>query len=130
LKKNSTKPTPEGLYVYLVSHEWEENDDDKRALLREILDVAPDLGAAYQKLANLTEDKHERLALIETGLSCDPDAETAGMLQLNKAAIVNLDGRRTEAIDLLARLILAPDTTSSNTAIAKAVLYDLHAGQK
>ena len=63
--------------------------------------------------------------MIESGLDHDPDAETFGMLTLNKAAILNLCGQRDEAIGLLGELVLAANTTANVAAIAKAVLFDL-----
>lgn len=116
---------PEGLYLYFVSHEWQEEDDDKREVLEDILERANNFSPAYQKLANLTTDHDARLALIDTGLSHQPDVETLGMLLLNKAAITNLKGDEALAIRILGELIVANITTSNVIAIAKAALFSL-----
>ena len=117
---------PEGLYLYFVSHEWQENDEDKIEVLTDIIERASNFSPAYQKLANLTEDHAQRLELIDTGLSHHPDNETRGMLLLNKAAIVNLNGDSTEATAILGELIVDDETTANVVAIAKAALYSLY----
>lgn len=118
---------PTGLYLHYVGHEWLKTDDEKRALMEEIAEIAPDFSAAYLTLAGLQRENKERRELIEFGLKHKPDQETRGMLLLNKAAIHNLDNDKTTAIGILGDLILDATSTASVVAIAKAILFDMHA---
>lgn len=118
---------PTGLYLHYVGHEWLKSDDEKRALMEEITEIAPDFAAAYLTLAGLESEHKARRKLIEFGLKQNPDQETRGMLLLNKAAIHNLDNDKATTIGILGELILDATSTANVVAIAKAILYDMHA---
>lgn len=125
LEKELSGDYPQGFYLYFLSHEWQKDDDEKRNILDEVLTVAPDFAAAYQKLSGLAAGPAERLELIESGLGCEPDAETRGMLLVNKAAIVNLRGERDAAIEILGSLVTDAQSAASAAVIAKGILLDM-----
>jgi hypothetical protein len=62
---------------------------------------------------------------IEEGLSKDPDADTKGILLINKAVILNEAGKRENASQILADLIDSSDTTTANIELAKLVLTSI-----
>jgi len=63
-----------------------------------------------------------RLKLIEKGLASHPDAETKGMLEINKALVLNLQGEHTGAVRMLGELALDPKSTLGSENSAKAAL--------
>lgn len=82
----------------------------------------PTFAPAWKDMAILSTDKKERLAAIETGLANSPDAETRGMLLLNKAIILNNSGGREAAIRLLTQLAQDKDSTLATEQLAKTTL--------
>jgi hypothetical protein len=71
------------------------------------------------RLANLTGDGHERLRLLDAGLAADPDAETLGMLRLNRSLALRELGRTDEAEGELEALFAMPDLTPATEALAR-----------
>src|SRR5712692_4316571 len=63
-----------------------------------------------------------RLMLIEKGLASHPDAETKGMLEINKALVLNLQGDHTGTVRMLRELALDPKSTLGRENSAKAAL--------
>lgn len=61
-------------------------------------------------------------AAIERGLAANPDAETKGILENNKALILLRKGDREGAIRLLGELALDPESTYATEHIAKVSL--------
>ena len=62
------------------------------------------------------------MELIEKALAAGPDAETYGMLMVNKAAKLNAQGKRDEAVKILGELIVSPDSTVATSAVARSLL--------
>lgn len=113
---------PKGLYMAYLQIEWTEDRNKKLEMAKTITQQAPEFAPAWKELSGLSEDKKERLNAIEQGLSKNPDAETKGMLLINKALILDSDGNKEEAKKLLGNLIFSPDVTRGNTALAKFTL--------
>lgn len=110
---------PKGLYLYYLNIEWAESRDEKIKIARIIVERVPDYAPAWKELAHLLEDSSERLYAIEQGLSKNPDPETKGMLILNKASILDMQGKKDQAIQLLGELIFSPDVSKGSLELAK-----------
>jgi len=90
-----------------------------------ITEKVPDFAPAWEALANLLYDYEDRLKAIEQGLSKNPDADTKGILEINKAIILNENGKKEEAKQLLANLIFSPEVTMANKESAKFTLQSI-----
>ena len=116
---------PKGLYIDYMQIEWTDDANKKLEIARAITQNTPEFAPAWKELANLLEDKTERLQAIEQGLSKEPDAETKGILLVNKALLLNENGKKEEAKQLLGTLIFSPDATKGNIEIAKFTLKSI-----
>ncbi len=90
--------------------------------MREMVSLLPQFAPAWKDYACLCDDDGERLAAIEKGLAAHPDAQTKGMLTINKALVLNLKGERAAAVQLLAELALDPVSTFGVEHSAKAAI--------
>jgi hypothetical protein len=70
----------------------------------------------------VSEDDAERLRLIDKALTLEPDAETRGNLQLNRATILHNQGQHEQARALLLQLRDDPASTTATAALAKETL--------
>jgi tetratricopeptide (TPR) repeat protein len=113
---------PAGLYAAYMQIEWTDDENKKIEIAKAITQKVPDFAPAWKELANLLDDKTERLKAIEQGLSKNPDAETKGILIINKALILDMDGKKEDAKNLLGNLIFSPEVTTSNAELAKFTL--------
>jgi tetratricopeptide (TPR) repeat protein len=118
-KAGDLKPGTYKLYVML---EWENDKAKKKTILEQMVKRFPKFPAAWQKLALLQDDDAAKLKMIDTGLSHGPDGETRGILLINKALILNKQGKRDEAIRILGELALDPESTLATEHLAKASL--------
>ena len=113
---------PGGTYLAYLSLEWITDPGKKAERVRQMVQLVPTFAPAWKELALLVEDETERLAIIEKGLAAHPDAETKGILQINKALVLNSKGDRDGAVRLLAELALDPNSTLGIEHSAKAAL--------
>lgn len=97
----------------------------KRALLAGIVEKFPGFAVAWKDLSVLLEDASHQLHAIEQGLRGRPDAETLGILLINKAGILAGWGDRDTAIAILGELALSPDSTLATEHLAKVALARL-----
>ncbi|GAA5096196.1 hypothetical protein GCM10023210_29740 [Chryseobacterium ginsengisoli] len=118
---------PKGLYVAYMQIEWTDDVSEKMKIARAITEKIPDFPPAWKDLAILLDNKIERLKAIEKGLSKNPDADTKGILEINKAIILNESGEKEKAKKLLGNLIFSPDATISNVELAKFTLKSITA---
>jgi tetratricopeptide (TPR) repeat protein len=116
---------PKGLYKAYLQIEWADDVNKKLEIAKNITLKVPDFAPAWKELANLLNDNTERLKAIEQGLSKSPDAETKGILLINKAAILNENGKVDEAKQLLGNLIFSSDVTTGNIELAKFTLKSI-----
>lgn len=100
---------------------------EKKALLAGIVDKFPGFALAWKDLSMLLDDDTSRLRAIEQGLRGRPDAETLGVLLINRAGILARRGDRDSAIAILGELALSPDSTLATEHLAKATLAALTA---
>jgi tetratricopeptide (TPR) repeat protein len=115
---------PTSLYMAYLQIEWSTDATKKLQIARAITEQFPDYAPAWKELAYLV-DTTERLQVINTGLSKDPDPETKGILLINKAVILHDKGQPETARKMLGDLIFSPETTTANEQMAKFTLRSI-----
>lgn len=113
---------PPGTYLAYLSLEWGHGRSERVAMARHLIERFPRFAPGWKELAAYAEQDSERLAAIENGLASEPDAETRGTLLINKAIVLNLQGKHDEAVRLLGELALDPQSTLGTEQLAKATL--------
>jgi tetratricopeptide (TPR) repeat protein len=113
---------PAGTYLAYLSLEWMDDAQNKAEAVRQLVKRVPAFAPGWKELANLADDDAERLSAIEKGLAASPDAETRGILQINKALILDRKGDHEGAISLLGELALDLASTSATEHMAKVTL--------
>ena len=121
---------PKGMYLGYLQIEWANTDGEKLELAKTITEKISDFAPAWKELAILQTNNAEKEKAIEQGLSKNPDADTKGILLINKALLLNDQGKKAAAIQLLGDLIFSPDTTVGNVALAKFTLKSITDGVK
>lgn len=111
-----------GIYLTYLSLEWMDNPVQKEQILRQLVERFPTFAPAWKDLANLTDDDADRLAAIENGLAAQPDAETHGILLINKAMALNSQGEYEASIQVLGELALDPTATLATEHLAKSTM--------
>jgi tetratricopeptide (TPR) repeat protein len=124
LRRERAGELPAGFAKAYATTEWMD-PREKRRLLAGIVDKFPGFALAWKDLAVLLDDDTSRLNAIEQGLRGRPDAETLGILLINKASILARRGDRDTAVAILGELVLSPDSTLATEHLAKAVLSGL-----
>jgi tetratricopeptide (TPR) repeat protein len=122
LEKEQKGALPTGTYLAYLSLEWMENQGEKIRAARQLVNRMPQFAAGWKELAALVDDEGERLAALEKGLMAAPDAETKGMLQINRALILHRQGNHDTAVRILGELALDHDSPLDIEHIAKASL--------
>jgi len=118
---------PAGLYFAYLSLEWMDNASERANVVRQLAERQPGFAAGIKERALLTENDDERLQWIEKGLAASPDAETKGILLINKALLLNKRGEKDTAVKLLGQLALDPQSTFGTEHLAKATLANIMA---
>jgi tetratricopeptide (TPR) repeat protein len=122
LEKEHAGVLPSGTYLAYLSLEWIEDKGEKIRTVRQLVNRLPQFAPGWKELAVLSEEDGERLAALEKGLMADPDAETKGMLQINRALICERQGDHDTAVRILGELALDPNSPSGIEHIAKTSL--------
>jgi tetratricopeptide (TPR) repeat protein len=118
---------PAGLYFAYLSLEWMDNASEHDNVVRQLAERQPGFAPGLKERALLTDDDAERLQWIEKGLAANPDAETKGILLINKALLLNKRGEKDAAVKLLGQLALDPQSTFATEHLAKATLANITA---
>lgn len=118
---------PGGVYLAYLSLEWTDNASERANLVRQLSERQPAFAPALKERALLADDDGERLQWIEKGLSTNPDAETKGILLINKALLLHKRGEKDAAVKLLGVLALDPQSTFATEHLAKATLANVTA---
>jgi tetratricopeptide (TPR) repeat protein len=113
---------PHGAYMTFMQIEWSNSTKEKIEIAQMIVDTLPGYAPAWMELCHLLDDNLARLDAIEQGLAADPDPETKGIMLINKAAILKLQGHHDEGVTILGEIIFDPDATGSNKELAKTTL--------
>jgi tetratricopeptide (TPR) repeat protein len=114
-----------GTYKQYLTLEWVSDASEKKALLEKMVQVVPNFAPAWKSLSTLLDDDAEKLRAIESGLAQNPDAETEGVLLVNKALALNRQGKQEEAISILGELALDPNVPLDVEQIAKMSLASM-----
>lgn len=122
LRREQKGDLPSGTYLTYLSLEWMDDPGQKVQAVRQLVKQVPQFAPAWKELAVLSDDDADRLAAIEKGLAANPDAETKGTLQINKALILDRKGDREGAVRVLGELALDPASTNSTEHLAKVTL--------
>ena len=76
----------------------------------------------WKEYALLCEDLQERMDALEKGLAANPDAETQGLLLLNKAMIFHEQGDKQAAKAIVGPLAFNSNTTFATEQMARQTL--------
>ena len=112
----------QGTYLGYLSLEWIDDHDERVRLTKDIVAVQPSFAPAWKDLAGFAEKDSEQLAAIERGLKSNPDAETYGILVINKALVLDRQGNHSGAVQMLGELALSKQSTFATEHLAKATL--------
>jgi hypothetical protein len=116
---------PAETYLAYLSLEWMDDPEKKAEAVRELVKRVPAFAPGWKEVAGLSEDDAEKLTAIEKGLAANPDAETKGMLQINKALILDRKGDHDGAVQLLGEVALDPASTYAAEHLAKVTLANV-----
>jgi tetratricopeptide (TPR) repeat protein len=116
---------PAGTYMAYVSLEWIDEPEKKSEMVRQLVKRVPAFAPGWKELAVLSDDDAEKLKAIEKGLAANADAETKGILQINKALILDRKGDHDSAVRLLGELALDPASTYATEHLAKVTLANV-----
>ncbi len=116
---------PKGLYLAYLQIEWTDDKEQKLEIAQTLTEKVPDFAPAWKELANLMDNKAEKFNAIEQGLLKNPDADTKGILEINKAILLDQNGKKEEAKNLLGHLIFLSDATTANIELAKFTLNSI-----
>jgi tetratricopeptide (TPR) repeat protein len=122
LTREQNGDLPVGTYLEYLSLEWMKDKGQKDSAIRELVKQIPQFAPAWKDLASLCDDDVERLTAIENGLAAHPDADTRGVLNINKGLVLNLRGDHAAAVQLLGELALDPKSTVKTENSARAAL--------
>jgi hypothetical protein len=113
---------PPGTYLAYLSLEWVDDRAKRTDMVRHLVNELPRFAPGWKEVATFADQDPERVAAIEKGLAAEPDAETRGMLEINKALVMDRQGEHDGAIRLLGELALDPQSTYGTEHLAKATL--------
>ena len=116
---------PAGTYLAYLSLEWTDDPEKMAEIVPQLVKRVPDFAPGWEKLASLSNNDAEKLLATERGLAANPDSETKGILQVNKAMILERKGDREGAIRLLGELALNPASTYATEQLAKFTLANI-----
>jgi hypothetical protein len=90
LQREREGELPAGTWVAFVAlqHRTGESGLARRDALRRFVTQVPRFAPAWLQFSQLERSPTRRMATLEQGFAASPDAETAGMLQINKALAV------------------------------------------
>lgn len=115
---------PKGLYMAYLSTEWLDGPK-KIESLQNISTKVPDYAPVWKDLINFAASDEVALRFIENGLKANPDAETYGILLINKALILHRNNKQKDAISILGALALDPASSLGTEKLAKQTLAQL-----
>lgn len=125
VQREAAGKLPTGFCAAFVKTEWIDNPASRRAVLAGVVAKFPGFAPAWKELSGVLESDDERAMAIERGLAANPDPETAGMLLINKAILLNGRGDHDGAVRALGDLALDPKSTLATEVLAKATLANI-----
>ncbi len=124
LEGESSGKYPKGLYMAYLSLEWMDKKE-KSELILKLINNFPNYAAAWKELAALAGNDETAMQAIEQGLSANPDAETYGLLMINKALVLSRGGEQDKAISMLGALGTNSKSTIATVMLAKETIANL-----
>jgi tetratricopeptide (TPR) repeat protein len=125
LDREEKSDLPAGTYLAYLSLEWMDHAGNKADAVRQLVKRVPGFAPAWKELAMQADTDAEKLTAIEKGLAANPDAETKGILQINKALILDRKGDHDGAVRFLGELALDPASTYATEHLAKVTLANV-----
>jgi tetratricopeptide (TPR) repeat protein len=125
LRREHAGEIPPGTYLSLVRLEGDSDQVRKKKAVEAILAKAPSCPAAWKELAVLLDDDKEKLAAIDKGLALKPDPDTRGVLLIDKALVLDRQGKHDAAVEMLGELAVDPESTLATEKLAKFTLASL-----
>lgn len=125
LEREARGELPAGTYLAYLSLEWLDDPAKKAQAVGQLAVRVPGFAPIWKEKSFLAATDDDALADIERGLAANPDAETRGLLLINKALNLHRRGRHDEAVRILGELALDPATTLGNEHLAKASLANI-----
>jgi len=125
LDREKSGDLPTGTYAAYLSLEWTHDLGKRSKIVHQLVERLPGFAPGWKELAAISENDAEKLLATERGLAANPDSETKGILQINRAAILQRKGDREGAVRLLAELALDPASTYATEHMAKVILENM-----
>ena len=122
LNREATGDLPKGTYAAYTMLEWIDDPAEKSKMVKALVQRIPHFAPAWKEYALQCDDLVEKLKALEKGLAANPDAETEGMLLINKALTLNQQGDQEAAKNILGNLALDPNATLGSEQLAKQSL--------
>jgi tetratricopeptide (TPR) repeat protein len=116
---------PGGTYLAYLSLEWTDAPQKRTEIVHQLVKRVPVFAPGWKELAALSDNDAESLVAVERGLAANPDSETKGILQINRALILKRKGDREGAVRVLGGLALDPASTYATEHMAKVTLASI-----
>ena len=116
---------PEGTFRLYLQIEETQDRKKKVELARQLTERYPHFAPGWRAMANLLQDPVQRKEVIEEGLNANPDIDTYANLKINEALILDMDGKKSDAIRILGQLIFDEKNTLGSIGIAKFVMSSI-----
>lgn len=113
---------PKGTYLFFLSMEWTPDTAKQNDIVDRLIAKVPLFAPAWKEKAAGESDEGKRLGYLEKGLMANPDPETRGFLLINKALVLQNQGKKADAVRILGELVLDPASPIDIEAIAKKTL--------
>jgi tetratricopeptide (TPR) repeat protein len=125
LEREESGDLPMGLYLLYLQLEWTEKPEDKLKIIHLLIERCPNYAPGWKEMSFLVDTDAEKTECIEKGLATSPDAETLGMLLINKALIEARANNLQAAMKTLGELLLDGRTTQSNRIMARLAIKSI-----
>ncbi len=122
LDREAAGELPSGTYILYLSLEWIDDPQEKAARVAELVQGVPQFAPGWYAYASQCSDAAEKLKALDQGLAAAPDAETRGMLLINKALVLHQQGQQQAAVEILGDITGNPHATISSEALARQTL--------
>jgi hypothetical protein len=120
LEREESGALPRGTYQAYVALE-SVDPKTKGEWVEKLAVMAPKYPPVWKEKAVAAKTVTEKMQLIDKALALEPDAETYGILMLNRAALLNLTKKTNEAKAILNGLTAETNTVATRE-LARAVL--------
>jgi tetratricopeptide (TPR) repeat protein len=118
LQREQSGQFPTGTYSAYLSLEWMPESEKSNAVEKMVVKW-PSLTPVWKERANLTKNTDQRREYLDIALKMDADAETHGILEINRAALFDSEGQMQQARALLENIITNTNSTLGTVALAK-----------